>query len=70
MILWLIIGPLQNQLRITGSDYLARPVILLVILENDLKIHVFLEAVELAVASVVASTVASAVASRFKDPAL
>ncbi len=41
-------------------------------MENDLKIHVFLVAMESAVASVVASRVAvvSAVASKFKDPAL
>ncbi len=40
-------------------------------LENDLKIHVFLESVESAVESAVASAPASAVASasRFKDPA-
>ncbi len=38
------------------------------ILENDLKIHVFLATVELAAA--VPSVVESAVASRFKDPAL
>jgi len=40
-------------LRITSID----PLVLPVILENDLKIHIFLAAVE------------SAVASRFKDPA-
>ncbi len=44
------------------------------ILENDLKINVFLAAVELAVVSVadveLAADVASAVDSRFKDPAL
>ncbi len=49
----MILGPLQNHLRITGIDHLARPVIL----ENDLQIDVFLAAV------------LSAVASRFKDPA-
>ena len=38
-----------------------------VILENDLKIHVFLESVASAVASAPASAVAPA--SRFKDPA-
>ena len=54
----MILGPLQNHLRITGIDHLALPVIL----ENDLKIHVLMAAVE--------SAVASAVASRFKDPAL
>ena len=44
------------------------------ILENALKIHVFLESVDLAVAAAVAAAVASAQAlapaSRFKDPAL
>ncbi len=58
MILWVILGTPQNHLRITGIDHLARPVVL----ENDLKIHIFL-----AVASAVA--VAAAVVSRFKDPA-
>ncbi len=51
VILWVILGPLQNRLRITGIDHLALPVILYLILENDLKFNVFLAAVESAVAS-------------------
>ena len=53
----MILGPLQNHLRITGIDHLARPAIL----ENDLKINVFLAAVE--------SALTAAVGLRFKDPA-
>ena len=57
-----------------ASDSLVIPQ---VILENDLKIHIFLEAVEstvvsavaAAVASEMASEMASEVATRFKDPA-
>ncbi len=40
------------------------------ILENDLKIHVFWAAVEFAVAAAAASTAALAVTSQFKNPAL
>ncbi len=83
MIIWVILGPLQNHLRSTDIDHLALPVIPYAILENDLKIHVFLAAVESEVASAVESVVtaaaalvaavavevAVAVASRFEDPA-
>ena len=69
----MILGPLHNHLRIPSIDHLAHLVIPKVVLENDLKIHVFLVAVESAVASAVASAVESVVASavdlRFKDPA-
>ncbi len=40
------------------------------ILENDLKIHNFLAAVESAVTSAVEAALESALASQFKDPAL
>ncbi len=68
----------MNHLRITGTDLLTLPVIIYIvipeeILENEFKIHVFLAAVESTVAAVVAavlaSALASALASRFKDPA-
>ena len=58
VILWVILGPLQNHRHRSFSasgDYLVIPY---VFLENDLKIYVFL-----AVASEVAAALASAVTS-------
>ena len=70
----MILRPLENHWHRTFSASADSLVIPWVILKNDLKIYVFLAAVEsvvaVAVVSAVASVVASAVTSRFKDPAL
>ena len=58
--LWVILGPLENHRHRSISEFSDSLVIPLVILENDLKMHVFLE-------SAVAAALAPA--SRFKDPA-